>query len=57
MLSEWCYFDKALSNDECDALVSYLEANYEYQDSTIGFGENNKVDQEVRNCKIGWINH
>ena len=55
MLSQWCYFEKALNDDECDALISYIEANYEYQDSTIGFGEDNKVDEDFRNCKIAWI--
>ena len=55
MLSQWCYFEKALSDDECGALISYIEANYEYQDSTIGFREDNKVDENFRNCKIAWV--
>ena len=55
MLSQWCYFKKALNDDECEALISHIEARYDYQDSTIGFREDNKVDEDFRNCKIAWV--
>lgn len=55
MRAEWAYFKEALSPEKCDTLVSHLEARYKYQDSTIGFGEANKVDEEYRRCNIAWI--
>lgn len=56
MLSQWCYFEKALSDEKCESLISHLESKYEYQESTIGFRENNKIKEDFRNCKVSWIN-
>ena len=46
---------KALSDEKCDSLISDLEFRYEYQESTIGFRQSNKVDEDFRNSSICWI--
>lgn len=54
MKSEWCFFDKAITDEECDTLLSHLEERYEYLEPSIGFGEDSKVNETFRKCKVAW---
>ena len=54
MISYWAFFERALNEEQCDTLIHHLEGRYEYQDPTIGFGQENIINKDYRECQIAW---